>query len=153
MNSNEIFENTLINTNVYQLVLDYLSLKDINNVIFFSKNVLYKRYVCKLIKNRASISIFNLMLKNRNILKNITQRNFDILYMNNKLTKKTLALYYFKFYEKRFINAIYNEQHGNKKLIIDTYKDKDKITENPTRYDLYLLLKKIPIHDILYIGW
>lgn len=153
MNSNEIFENTLINTNVYQLVLDYLSLKDINNVISFSKNVLYKRYIRKLIKNRASISIFNLMLKNRNILKNITCHNIDLLFANNRLTKKTFALYYFKFYEKRFINAIYNEQHGIKKAIIDKYKDKDKITENPTRYDLYFLLKKIPIHDVLYIGW
>ena len=118
-----------------------------------SKNILYKRYVRKLIQNRAYILIFNLMLKNKNILKHITQHNFDTLYMNNTLTKKTVALYYFKFYEKRFINAIYNEQHSGKKEIIDTYKDKDKITENPTRYDLYFLLKKIPIHDVLYIGW
>ena len=151
MNSNEIFENTLINTNVYQIILEYLSLKDINNVIFLSKNILYKRYIRKIIKNKASISIFNLMLKNRNILKNITHDNIDILFENNILTKKTFALYYFKFYEKRFINAIYNEQHGDKKEIIDRYKD--KITENPSRYDLYLLFKKIPIYDVLYIGW
>ena len=151
MNPNEIFENTLINTNVYQIILDYMSLKDINNVIFLSKNVSYKRYIRKIIKNKASISIFNLMLKNRNILKNITHDNFNMLYANNTLTKKTVALYYFKFYEKRFINAIYNEQYGNKRAIIDYYKD--KITENPTRYDLYLLLKRIPIQDILYIGW
>ena len=151
MNSNEIFENTLINTNVYQIVLDYLSLKDIKNIIFLSKNILYKRYIRKLIKNRSCIFIFNIMLKNKNILKHITQHNFDTLYMNNTLTKKTVALYYFKFYEKRFINAIYNEQRGGKKEIIDTYKD--KITENPTRYDLYFLLKKIPIYDVLYIGW
>jgi len=151
MNSNEIFENTLINTNIYCIVLEYLSLKDINNIIFLSKNVLYKKYVRKLIKNKARISIFNLMLKNRYILKNVTQRNINILLENNILTKKTFALYYFKYYEKRFINAIYNQQYGNKKLIIDTYKD--KITEHPTRYDLYFLLKKIPIHDVLYIGW
>jgi len=151
MNSNEIFENTLINTNIYCIVLEYLSLKDINNIIFLSKNILYKKYVRKLIKNKARISIFNLMLKNRYILKNVTQRNINILLENNILTKKTFALYYFKYYEKRFINAIYNQQYGNKKLIIDTYKD--KITEHPTRYDLYFLLRKIPIHDVLYIGW
>ena len=151
MNSNEIFENTLINTNVYQIVLDYISLKDIKNVIFLSKNTLYKKYLCKLIKNRVFTPIFNIMIKNRNILKNITSNNFDMLYLNNFLTKKTIALYYFKFYEKIFINAIYNEQHGNKREIIDRYKD--KITDNPTRYDLYNLLKKIPIHDIIYIGW
>lgn len=151
MSPNEIFENTLINTCIYQIILDYLSLKDINNVIFLSKNILYKRYIRKIIKNKASISIFNLMLKNKYILKNITCHNIDILFENNRLTKKTFALYYFKFYEKRFINAIYNEQHGDKKTIIDNYKD--KITENPTRYDLYLLLKRIPIQDVLYIGW
>lgn len=151
MYSNEIFENTIINTNVYQIVLNYLSLKDIKNVIFLSKNLLYKRYIRKLIKNRAFIPIFNLMFKNRNILKNITSHNINLLFVNNILTKKTFALYYFKFYEKRFINSIYNEQHGDKKAIIDNYKD--KITENPTRYDLYLLLKKIPVHDVIYIGW
>ena len=45
MNKNDFFENTLINTGVYHLVLDYLSLIDIKNLISLNKNFLYKKHV------------------------------------------------------------------------------------------------------------
>ena len=88
---------------------------------------------------------------NKQILNNVSQINIHILTQNNVLTKKMLALYYFKYYDKQFIDIIYNKLHGYKKSIIEKYKT--KYTNNPSRYDLYFLLKKIPISDVMTIGW
>jgi hypothetical protein len=43
---------------------------------------------------------------------------------------------------------------GSKKILVDNYKDEDELKkENPTRYDLYILIKKMNVNDVLYIGW
>lgn len=146
---------TIINTGVYQIVLNYLDIKDIKNIIYLNKgffnNRLYIEYINKLIKKRASVSIIKFMIKNTKILKDVTINYYDNLLNNNLLTKKILVLFYFKFYPRQYINSIYNGQIKYKKYIVDKFKNKN--TDTPTRYDLYNLLSKMSMDDILYIGW
>ena len=65
-------------------------------------------------------------------------------------TSRTMALYYFIYYEKKYIKPFldlankYNE--GTPNFI-------DNIIENPSKYDLFKFQNSIPLHLILNIGW
>ena len=91
------------------------------------------------------------MLKIRKFIENITEDIYYTMYTQNTLTKKYFALYYFKFYENRYINSWYNVQDLFKKSIIDKYKI--KITDSSTKFDLFNLIKKMHIYEVFNIGW
>jgi hypothetical protein len=79
--------------------------------------------------------------------KSIYILNINRLIESNRICKKIIAFYYFKFYEKQYIHSwYYSKKIDNKYRKID----KDKTI---TRYDLYNLIKKIPIEDTFCVGW
>ena len=67
----------------------------------------------------------------------------------NLIDNKTIALYYFKHYN--YVKEWLKPKVGWKKDLIDSYNF--KINENPTRFDLYKLLKIMNKNDIFMIGW
>jgi hypothetical protein len=149
INKDSFFETNLINKYIFDFIY-YLDIKDIMNTLFLNKNInkiICNKYILDYIKNKASIKISNIITKYFILITNMN--DLDI---GKKLSSKYIALYYYRYYNKNYINYYYNMQHCNKKkYIIDKYKN--KYTDNPTRTDLFFLIRNIPIKDIMYIGW
>jgi hypothetical protein len=128
-----------------------LSLKDIQNVIFLNKSIfknIDRKSLNYIVKNIASkliiknIKSFTFYLKNINVNNN----NFiDNIFKN--------AVYFYKYYPKRFINEYYNMNTQNNIIEICKEKYNLKITDNPSRYDLFNLVKNLNFNDLLFLGW
>jgi len=135
------------------IIGNYLNYDDNKKILLLNKlisnNKINISYGIKLIYGKSRKIIFNFMKKYLEYSRYI--RNIENLEIFNLITKKIIASYYFKFYDKQSIKNLYNNQSGLKKNIIDLYKTKN--IDNPSRIDLYNLIKKIPIDDISYIGW
>lgn len=135
------------------IIGNYLNYDDNKKILLLNKSIFNNKinisYSKKLIYVKSRKIIFNFMKKYLEFSRYI--RNIENLEIFNLVTKKIVASYYFKFYDKESINSLYNNQFGLKKNIIDLYKT--EILDNPSRLDLYKLIKKIPIDDIAYIGW
>ena len=147
------FQDSIIDTSIYQSLIEYLSINDRINFLYINKYTYnkIKVYLIKNIKNRTYNIIYKAMLKYINILKCVDYDTIYGLMDENKITRKLIALHYFKYYPKNHIPYLYNMGDGLKKKIIDRYKI--KITNTPTRFDLYYLFKNIPLNYILFIGW
>lgn len=150
-----LLENNLLNSHLHIVIGEYLSLNDNINLITISKKIYYNKinkYCCKyVITNLAKKIITRFIIKIYYLKKMITEYDCDMYLQSNTLTKRYLALYYFKFYGINYVNDWYNGNIGRKKSIVDKYKT--KITDKPNSFDLYNLIKKIPVEDTLYIGW
>ena len=135
------------------IIGNYLNYDDNKKILLLNKLIINNKinisYSIKLIYVKSSKIIFNFMKKYLEYSRYIT--NIENLEIFNLITKKIIASYYFKFYDKKSINSLYNNQTGLKKNIIDLYKTKN--IDNPSRIDLYNLIRKMPINDIAYIGW
>lgn len=148
------FENLINDSVIYLLINQYLSINDIKKVIFLNKRI-YKnksnrRYAKILLENLASNKI-TILMKNYFIkMKIVNTDNYYYLFRSSLITKKYSAFYYFKCYDKRYINSWYNNL-GWKAEIIN--KHKKKYTSNPTRYDLFNLIKDLEASDTMAIGW
>lgn len=145
-------ENIILDSFFHIEIGNYLSIKDIKNVSFLTKKIYlnqnnnkYSKYL--IIKKSIKI-IINFFKKYLILMKKINN-NMDDYYLYDD--KKLVALYYFKFYEKNYIKSFYNINISWKKDIVDKYKT--KFTENPNRFDLYNLIKLIPVKDTMAIGW
>ena len=114
------------NIPVYIILNDFLRFKDIINLSMVSK--LLHRHKFNFIKRVR----FNKII-------------YNSLYDNNLFTSKIVASYYFMMYPKIYINSWYNMGQGWKKDTIDSY--------NPTRLDLFILIKNMKIGDTFAIGW
>lgn len=135
------------------MIGDYLNYADNKKILLLNKtifnNKINRSYSVKLIYIKSSKIIFNFMKKYLEYSRYI--RDIENLEMFNLITKKIIASYYFKFYDKKYINSLYNNQTGLKKNIIELYKTKN--IDNPSRIDLFNLIKKMPMDDVAYIGW
>ena len=81
----------------------------------------------------------------------ITHNNYDYLFSSQLITSRYCAFYYFKYYHKNYINGWYNNNIDWKGAIIKRYKKKH--TNDPTRYDLFNLIKYLDPYDTIAIGW
>lgn len=144
-----------IDNYLYINICDYLKLDEIKNLFYSIKKICKNKnniqYTKRIILNKSSIKISELIKKYINLLKFINGDNYEILIENNRLTRKFNALFFFRFYDKIYINNWYNQIPIWKKDLINKYKK--KYTNNPTKYDLYYLIKSMPIKDVLSIGW
>ena len=66
-------------------------------------------------------------------------------------TSKTMALYYFKYYESKYTHSWYNGVYSSKRNLVQDFIDNS--IENPSKYDLYRLQVKMPLENILAVGW
>jgi len=145
-----IFDNYLhINIGEYLLVNDNINLMFSSKEIFNNKlNHKYFKYITKIVEKKI---ILRFITKIYHFKKIINEHDFNIYFESNKLTKRYLALYYFKYYGTEYVDSWYNFIPGWKRDIIEKYKT--KITDKPNSFDLFNLIKKIPVKDTLAVGW
>ncbi len=134
------------NTPLILLPLKYMPISYCK--IFINSNPSIKTYIDHIINDKSSVIISK-------FIKNFITRKNMIKYIVNDLeniliTKKTLAMYYYLYYEKRHIKSFYNNNCTWKYQIIKKYKDENN---DPKRIDLFKLIKKIPVNDVMSIGW
>ncbi len=134
------------NTPLILLPLKYMPISYCK--IFINSNPSIKTYIDHIINDKSSVIISK-------FIKNFITRKNMIKYIVNDLeniliTKKTLAMYYYLYYEKRHIKSFYNNNCTWKYQIIKKYKDENN---DPKRIDLFNLIKKIPVNDVMSIGW
>jgi hypothetical protein len=154
-NDLSLLEKIILDNYLYINIVEYLSIHDNINLMFSSKRVFnnklnrkYFKYVTKIIAKKI---ILRFISKIYHFKKIINDYDFNILFESNRLTKRYLALYYFKYYDNKFVESWYNFNNGWKRDIIEKYKI--KITDKPNKFDLFNLIKKIPVEDTLAIGW
>ena len=118
------------------------SMKPLNNIL---KNLKKKRHI-----------IMSFFIKSKHIFNKIsiiyekekTMGYHDIHPIN---TSKMMALYFFKYYEKKYVKSWYNGISSNKFILIRDIID--NTIENPNKYDLYRLQVQMPLENILILGW
>ena len=137
-------EKIILDSPIQMEICNYLKISDIKKISFLTKTIYLNKnnnnYSKSLIKEKSIKIIINFFRKYLNMIK------------NDKLNDKiSLALYYFRYYEKDYIKSFYNINVDWKKIIINKYKT--KFTDNPTRFDLYHLIKLIPVDETYAIGW
>ena len=137
-------EKIILDSPIQMEICNYLKISDIKKISFLTKTIYLNKnnnnYSKSLIKEKSIKIIINFFRKYLNMIK------------NDKLSDKmSLALYYFRYYEKDYIKSFYNINEDWKKIIINKYKT--KFTDNPTRFDLYHLIKLIPVNETYSIGW
>jgi hypothetical protein len=140
----------------HYMIGDYLSINDNKNLMKLNKDIYHNKIsriiLKKLIAKKSKNLIYKFFKKYSKYIEYVN--NLHNNYRPKLITKKINAIYYFKNYEKKYINSWYNLMGGSKKMLIDNYKDEDELKkENPTRYDLYRLIKKMNVNDVLYVGW
>ena len=151
-----IFEKIILDFNMHTLICEFLTIKSTKSLFLTNKKIykddITRKYYYFILINKAKKIIFNFFKKIKNTLKIINNTTYNSLIYDNKIpTRIFLAYYYFKYYPKRHINELYNMNCIWKKAIIDKYKKKE--TNNPTRFDLFNLIRKIPVNDVFSIGW
>lgn len=135
---------------IFSIIGAYLNPKDIEN-LFYSSQTIFKNknnkfYTNLLIKNICCIKIQNFFHMSKYKFRYIEKINFE-----DNLKNQNIALYYFKYYDKQYINSWYNTDIQWKRNILDYYGRKN--IENPTKYDLFRLMSKMTPEDIFSIGW
>jgi hypothetical protein len=145
-----LFEQRISQQTIYIDICSYLNLNTIKNMNVLNKNInknkLEKTYANYIVKNCSSYVITKFMRKLTNYIK-INKKIAN----DENISQETLALHYFIFYTKNHINSWYNNGAQWKKAIIDSYNPKNIL--NPTRFDLYNLIKKMAVNDVYSIGW
>jgi hypothetical protein len=145
-----IFENYLhINIGEYLSIIDNIKLITLSKQVL--NNKINRDYFNIIIKKVSKKVILSFITKIYHFKKIINEHDFNIYFESNKLTKRYLALYYFKYYGTEYVDSWYNFIPGWKRDIIEKYKT--KITDKPNSFDLFNLIKKIPVNDTLAIGW
>jgi hypothetical protein len=150
-----LLEKIILDNYLHINIGEYLSINDNINLMICSKKIFnnklnreYFKYFTKIISKKI---ISRFIIKIYHFKKMINDDNFNILFESNRLTKRFMALYYFKYYDNKFVESWYNFIPGWKRDIINKYKS--KITDKPTKFDLFNLVKKIPVNDTFSIGW
>ena len=149
----KLVKDILIENPFHIIIVSYLNLNDNKNILLLNKllfnNKINKLYYKKIININSRKIIFNFMKRYLDYINYIN--NIENLILLNLLTKRINASYFFKNYDKKYVNSWYNINISWKKNIIDLYKT--KYTNNPSRIDLFNLIKKIPIDETFLIGW
>jgi hypothetical protein len=139
------------------IIGEYIGIQDNKNLISLNKeiynNKISKKYFKKILFEKSKKIIYRFMKKYVNYTKYVNNYYNEYPYRPTSLTKKMNAVYYFRNYEKQYINLWYNFSVGWKKDLINKYKKKEEFKENPSRYDFFKLIKKMNVQDVYDIGW
>ena len=144
------FEKKFLQNTLCIDVYSYLNINSVKNMSELNKNInknkLDKTYGNFIVKNCSAYVITSFMRKFSIFIKK-NKETFN----NTRISQKTNALFYFIHYPKRHIDSWFNNTIQWKKDIILSYNPKN--IENPTRFDLYNLIKKMNVNDVYSIGW
>jgi len=142
-------------TDTLYSISKFLNYEDKSNLLSSSKTIFNKKKILTLNENKKAFIIIRFFRKAYYIFNKIKYIKLvdDVSHFRDKptiTTSRTMALYYFIYYEKKYIKPFldlankYNE--GTPNFI-------DNIIENPSKYDLFKFQNSIPLHLILNIGW
>ena len=157
------FMDILIEQPFHIIIGEYLHINDNKKLMNLNKeifnNKISKIYFKKMVIEKSKKIIYKFMKKYvsyikfvNNFYSYILEFHYDIIH--NLITKRMNAIYFFRNYEKIYINDWYNSFIGWKKDLIDKYKsDEDLNRKTATRYDLYKLLRRMNVDEVYSIGW
>lgn len=148
--------NIFKNNDMMYHISTFLPYKDKNMFMLSKKNIYTLKSILFRNDNKKAIIITSFFKKCKYIFKRIefiheiekTMRFHD---MHPITTSKTMALYYFKYYESKYTHSWYNGVYSTKRNLVQDFIDTS--IENPSKYDLYRLQKKMPLENILTVGW
>lgn len=144
------------NRDMMYYVSTFLPYKDKCRLMLSKKNIHNIKPILFTNENKKAIIITSFFKKCKYIFKRI-----ELIYNIEKTlrfrdthpitTSKTMALYYFKYYESKYTNSWYNGVSSSKRNLVQNFIDTS--VNNPSKYDLYRLQIKMPLESILTIGW
>ena len=138
------------------MIGQYIPPRDMPHFLSTNKRINSQKNKKLFYQKKKMIIIVRFMKKAVNIfnkIKNIKAIDDKSKYRNKPTisTSKTMALYYVKYYEKKYTKPWFDcasrYNHNNISNIVDN------TIENPSKYDLFKLQLKIPLDDLIYIGW
>lgn len=156
INIMSLFEHKISEHPYYYYISDYLNIKDNIKLLTLCKsmynNPINRQFTARTIIKKASLIITKFMKKYTAYMLNINNLIEDIdSRLEQYAPKKIVAAYYFRNYEKQYINGWYNMNSDWKKDLVDTYKT--HYTDTPTRLDLFNLIRVMPVYDVYSVGW
>lgn len=134
----------------------FLQYKDKCNLSLSEKNIYLMKPILFKIENKAAFIITSFFRKCKRILDKIEAIHIKIETMKFHdihpiTTSETMALYYFKYYDSKFIKSWYNGLCQSKRILVQDFID--TTIDNPSKYDLYRLQIKMPLEAINQLGW
>ena len=144
------FEKKFLQQTLCVDIYSYLNINSVKNMSELNKNInknkLDKTYRNFIVKNCSAYVITSFMRRFSTFIKK-NKETFN----DTSISPNSLALCYFIHYPQQYINSWYNNTIQWKEDIILSYNPKN--IENPTRFDLYHLIKKMNVSDVYSIGW
>ena len=146
----------LNNIDMMYHISTFLQYNDKCNLSLSKKNIyLMKDYLFS-IENRKAIIITSFFRKCKRILGKIEAIHIKIETIGFHdvhpiTTSKTMALYYFKYYDSLYIKSWYNGLCPSKRILVQDFIDTS--IDNPSKYDLYRLQIKMSLEAINQLGW
>jgi len=144
-------------SNRYQINESFVDIHNIYNFMISKNDIYYIKNILlnKDDKNKKAYIITRFFRKSLLIFKELHRLSM----LDKKLkfgeypiinTQKLLILYFFKYYDKKYIKA-WIELASKVLYFYPNLIDKNIL--NPTKYDLFKLQKKISYDNIICIGW
>ena len=144
------FEKKFLQQTLCVDIYSYLNINSVKNMSYLNNNInknkLDKKYSNFIVKNCSAYVITSFMRRFSTFIKK-NKETFN----DTSISPNSLALCYFIHYPQQYINSWYNNTIQWKEDIILSYNPKN--IENPTRFDLYHLIKKMNVSDVYSIGW
>jgi hypothetical protein len=150
---NILLNKIIIESPLFDLIIIYLDIKSIKNLMYTCKelynNPANRDYTKKIFIQRFSkicYYIFNKFLVYKKLIQKMEESDYIIKY-----SSYINAINYYIYYPSEYINPYISTNNKMKKMIIEKYLINKK--NNYTRYDLFNLLRKMPLNDMYYLGF
>ena len=146
----------LNNRDMMYHISTFLPYKDKYNLSLSEKNIYLMKHILFKIDNKAAKTITSFLRKCKSIFSKIEAIRIKIETMmfhdiHPITTSKTMALYYFKYYDSIYIKSWYNGLCPSKRILVQDFID--TTIQNPSKYDLYRLQRKMSLDAIMKLGW
>ena len=148
--------NPLESTDTLRKIGDFLLVRDMQNFLSTNNRIKSQKGKINFFQEKKKLIVFRFMKKIINIFKKI--KHIKHIDNNSKYgdkptitTSKTMALYYFKYYEKKYTKPWFDLASTH--ALNNVSNIVDNTIENPSKYDLFKLQVKLQLKDIIHIGW
>ncbi len=143
-------------TDTLYSISKFLNMKDKSNLLSSSKTIYKKKKILTLNENKKAFIITRFFRKAYYIFNKIKYIKLvdDVSHFGDKptiTTSRTMALYYFIYYEKKYIKPLFDIAYT--KYNNDTSNFIDNTIVNPSKFDLFKFQVLLPLDVIMNIGW
>lgn len=140
-------------------VIPFLTFRDTKNLLLSCKDVYKNKYIKIELKKQIGYLIISIFRRYIPLIRDIRKYNEEDIIHSKRLN----AVYFYRFYDKKYINSWYN-LNGWKKDIINRCKKrmnnhflleiKQRYKDiHTTRLDLFNIIRNMEVRDALAIGW